>query len=139
MAASAGSGRRTHETGAGGKSLVGTVKVFIAEALGETGDVTAGLEEIDQAFAAMEEIGEAITKAEAHRIKGKLLLMRSEANAGEAESCFRKAIEIAQKARPASPAARQDRPISPNTGAKRHVASQVRLGSPMEPIHGSIL
>ncbi len=76
--------------------MVGTFKVFIAEALGETGDVTAGLEEIDQAFAAMEEIGEAITKAEAHRIKGKLLLMRSEANAGEAESCFRKAIEIAQ-------------------------------------------
>jgi predicted ATPase len=40
-----------------------------------------------------------VDKAELYRLKGELLLLQNASGAAEAESCFREAIEIAQRQR----------------------------------------
>jgi predicted ATPase len=60
-----------------------------------------GLSAIDEGLARAAETGERMAEAELHRVKGELLIIRDPADDGQAERCFRAAIEIArrQKAR----------------------------------------
>jgi predicted ATPase len=44
----------------------------------------------------VDKTGERVYEAELHRLKGELLLQQSPDNAAEAETCFHKAIEVAQ-------------------------------------------
>jgi predicted ATPase len=47
--------------------------------------------------AAAEERENHVFEAEAHRLRGRLLLRRDDSNTAEAQSCFERAIEIARK------------------------------------------
>jgi class 3 adenylate cyclase/tetratricopeptide (TPR) repeat protein len=71
--------------------------VIIAMFLGQMGQCDEGLRTIDESFSIMERTGEFITEAEAHRIKGELLLAQDPSNAAQAEQSFRTAIEISRK------------------------------------------
>jgi predicted ATPase len=55
------------------------------------------LEYLDEALATIEETGERWHEAEAHRLRGELLLSLPTAETGVAESSFRKAIDVARR------------------------------------------
>ena len=55
-----------------------------------------GLKSLDDAFDAVRRNDERLWEPELHRLKGELLLSLSDGNGAEAETCFKKAIEIAQ-------------------------------------------
>ena len=74
-----------------------TYLAFIAMLLGRMGRCDEGLRTIDEAFSIMERTGEFIAEAEAHRIKGELLLAQDVSNAAQAEQSLRTAIEISRK------------------------------------------
>ena len=69
----------------------------IADALGRAGRFDEGLSTIDEAFPIIERTGGAMLEAEAHRVKGELLLAQDASNAAQAEQCFRDSIEIARR------------------------------------------
>jgi predicted ATPase len=69
---------------------------LLAEICRWSGRFEAGQNAIAEAFAFADESGERWWEADLHRLKGELLLAQSTANCGEAETCFRRAIEIAQ-------------------------------------------
>ena len=76
---------------------------LIAEALGDAGRHADGLECIAEAFDQVERHGERSHEPELHRIRGELLLGQRQprgaartARAGEAEVCFRRAIDLAR-------------------------------------------
>ncbi len=70
---------------------------LLAEALGRTGDAPAGLAVIEDALAGAAASGERHYEEELHRLRGELLLLRSEAaGSAEAEACFRAALERAR-------------------------------------------
>ena len=65
-----------------------------------TGRCAEGLAVIAEALALVEDTGERYSEAELWRVKGELLLKASASNTpAEAESCYRKAIEIARRQR----------------------------------------
>jgi tRNA A-37 threonylcarbamoyl transferase component Bud32/tetratricopeptide (TPR) repeat protein len=74
----------------------------VADLLGESGHIAAGLDLIDEALAKIEPTGERFWEAEIWRVKGDLLLQRDEQlhqvsnSETEAETCYLKAIEIAR-------------------------------------------
>jgi len=71
---------------------------FIAMFLGRMGQCDEGLRTIEESFSIMERTGEFLTKAEAHRLKGELLLAQdASTDAAQAEASFRTAIEISRK------------------------------------------
>jgi predicted ATPase len=88
---------------------------LLSQALGKTGQVREGLRLLDEALAMAQRSGEGYYEAELYRLKGELLLMQTTgrgaslaAPAGtavagksaievQAESCFRQALEIAQR------------------------------------------
>jgi len=65
----------------------------LAEACGKVGRIEEGLETLAEAFAFVQVTGERFYAAELHRVKGDLLRTQSE---GEAEACYRQAVEIAR-------------------------------------------
>jgi predicted ATPase len=69
---------------------------LLAEAQGTLGEPEAGLTAITEALTRVDTTGERWYEAELHRLKGALLLQQSLDNQAEAESCFHKAIAIAQ-------------------------------------------
>jgi predicted ATPase len=69
---------------------------LLAEACGEAGRLDDGLSALTEAIAAADEHGIRQYEAEAHRLKGELLLRRDHSKAAEAQSCFQRAIEIAR-------------------------------------------
>jgi hypothetical protein len=69
----------------------------LAEIYGESGEAGIGLEFIDRALDVVSRTGERIWEAELHRIKGGLFLAENAGNCGQAEQCFRTAVEIAQR------------------------------------------
>ncbi len=69
----------------------------MAEAYGQGGQAEEGLTSVDEGLAFVERTDERFYEAELNRLQGELLLQQSRAQQSEAESCFRKAIEIAQK------------------------------------------
>ena len=58
--------------------------------------MSEGFEAIEEALSLIEETGERMSEAEANRIKGELLLRQDKPTQSGAETCFRKAIEVAQ-------------------------------------------
>ena len=69
---------------------------FLAEAHGDAGHVTQGLQIFNDGFEHSNKTREHWCNAELHRLKGELTLQHSQDTA-EAEACFQKSIEIAQK------------------------------------------
>ena len=70
---------------------------LLAEIQGKAGQVEAGLTSLVEAIAFVDRTAERFYEAELYRLKGALLLQQSQKNDAEAEECFRKAIEVAQK------------------------------------------
>ncbi len=69
----------------------------LAATLGLAGQFDQGLRTIDEAFPIIERTGDRMFEAEAHRVKGELLLAQDASNAAQAEQSFRTAIEIARR------------------------------------------
>ena len=69
---------------------------LLAEALGNESRAEEALNVLAEALAVASKNGDLMYEAEIHRLKGELLL-GSSANRSEAESCFRRAIEIARR------------------------------------------
>jgi predicted ATPase len=70
---------------------------LLAEACMKTGRLDDGLSALTEALAVADEREARVYEAEAHRLKGELLLKQNNSNAAEAQSCFQRAIEIARK------------------------------------------
>ena len=76
----------------------------LAEACGKAGRVEDGLQALAEALAMVDYTGECVYEAELHRLRGELTLQQFKVQSSkfkeaetEAEACFLKAIEIAQK------------------------------------------
>ena len=69
---------------------------LLAEAYGNDEQVEAGLSTVAEALAFVERTEERFVEAELHRLKGELLLQQPQAQQGEAETCFHRAIEVAR-------------------------------------------
>jgi adenylate cyclase len=69
----------------------------LAQAHGKTGRVAEGLGLIEESLATVAGTGQKSAEPELHRIKGELLLLQDNSKPAEAESCFRTAIEKAQR------------------------------------------
>jgi predicted ATPase len=69
----------------------------LAEIYGKSGEAAIGLELIDGGLEQVSRTDERIWEAELHRIKGELLLIEDPESCGQAEQCFRTAVEIAQR------------------------------------------
>ncbi|MGD9031130.1 MAG: adenylate/guanylate cyclase domain-containing protein [Desulfobacteraceae bacterium] len=70
---------------------------LLAEAYGVVGQPEEGLTVLAEALAIVENTGERSWETELHRCKGALLLIQQGQNVGEAEECFRKAIDTARR------------------------------------------
>jgi class 3 adenylate cyclase/predicted ATPase len=69
---------------------------MLVEAYGKTGRSEEGLTVLAEAFAAVESNEDRLYEPELYRLKGTLLMTRSEKNQAECEACFRRALEIAR-------------------------------------------
>jgi len=67
---------------------------LLAEAHGKVGHPEEGLTVLVEALAMVDNTGQRYWEAELHRRKGELLLMQQERKVGEAEVCFRKALDV---------------------------------------------
>jgi predicted ATPase len=56
-----------------------------------------GLRTLSEGFTLLDSTEERFYEAELHRVKGELLLMRSDSNLAEAASCFERALTVARK------------------------------------------
>ncbi len=70
---------------------------MLAEACIEAGRLDEGLSALTEALATADVNEVRIGKPEMHRLKGELLLREDDSNIGEAQNCFRRAVEIARK------------------------------------------
>jgi predicted ATPase len=70
---------------------------LLAEAYGKVGQPEEGLAVLAEALAIVDDTGERNWEAELHRSKGELLLMQQGQKLGEAEECFRQALDIAHR------------------------------------------
>jgi class 3 adenylate cyclase/predicted ATPase len=70
---------------------------LLAEACMKTGRFDDGLSALTEALVAADEHENRAFEAEAHRLKGELLLRQDDSKAAEAQSCFERAIEVARK------------------------------------------
>jgi predicted ATPase len=68
----------------------------LAEAYGKVGQTNEGLTLLAEALTLMNETEERLGEAELYRIKGELLLKQAVPDEHEAESCFHKAVDLAQ-------------------------------------------
>ena len=71
-------------------------RALLVAAFGNMGHVAKGLRALDEAFADVRQTGERWLEPELHRLKGELLLHQSSDNQTEAESCFHRALTVAQ-------------------------------------------
>ncbi len=69
----------------------------LAECYARLGDVENGLRIVAEGLAQVDRTGERTCEAELHRLNGELLLVQYMPSTSEAESAFRRAIEIAQQ------------------------------------------
>jgi DNA-binding SARP family transcriptional activator len=73
---------------------------LLAQGCVQTGQTEAGLEALDEAMTWMDQTGVHVFEAEAHRLRGDLVLAgqpRGEETARSAEACFRNAIAVARR------------------------------------------
>jgi predicted ATPase len=71
--------------------------VLLAEAAGCTGQVTEGFRLLAEVLGAFETSGRGDLLAEAHRLRGELLLRQAVPDAAQAGACFQKALAIARR------------------------------------------
>jgi len=81
----------------GGELWQGRTFALLAEACGEAGRPEEALAALGEAFDRESRMGRAVSGPDLYRLKGELLLMQNDSNVEEAETCFRRAIEIARK------------------------------------------
>jgi len=81
---------------AGTETLRPHVLCLLAEAYGEKDRLDDGLSALAESLAAADAQEERHYEAEIHRLKGDFLLRQDQSNAPEAETCFRRAVEIAR-------------------------------------------
>jgi predicted ATPase len=74
----------------------GPVQGLLAEVYARVGRADEALAIVDQELARVERSGARLEEPRLHQIKGEATLGRDFSAAGEAEDCFRKAIEIAK-------------------------------------------
>jgi class 3 adenylate cyclase len=67
----------------------------LAEAMASAGDVAGARSVLQEAFAFVEQSGERFWLAELNRLDGQIAIQQPEPDPARAESCFRKAVEIA--------------------------------------------
>jgi predicted ATPase len=70
---------------------------LLAEASGQVGQTTAGLEALTEALATVAQSAARWWEAELYRLRGELLLQGSESHSGEAEACFQQALNVARR------------------------------------------
>ena len=70
---------------------------LLGQVCGWSGAYAEGLEALGEALRFVEQIGERTWEAEIHRLKGELLLARSQGDQSEAEACFSKSIDVARE------------------------------------------
>ena len=70
--------------------------LLLADAYGKLDQIEAGLKALAEGFALVEKLGTYCYESEMHRLKGELLLSQASDNQADAETCFQKAISIAQ-------------------------------------------
>jgi predicted ATPase len=70
---------------------------LLAEAYGEIGQPEEGLTVLVEALEMVDNSGERNWEAELHRRKGELLLLQQGQKVGQAEECFRQALDIARR------------------------------------------
>jgi predicted ATPase/class 3 adenylate cyclase len=70
---------------------------LLAEAHGKAGQIEEGLAVLNQALDTVNKTGERNWEAELHRRKGEILLMQQGQKVGEAEECFRQALDTARR------------------------------------------
>jgi predicted ATPase len=80
----------------GGVNITTLMLASLAEAHGKIDQNEEGLRVLAEALALVDKTEERFWEAEIHRLKGELLLQLSSDNAVEAESCYQKALSIAQ-------------------------------------------
>lgn len=80
----------------GGRLFDCGLTASLAEAYALSGQRHKAFDLIDEALAHIDQSQERYDASKAYLVKGRLLLMGENANAPDAETCFRKAIEIAQ-------------------------------------------
>jgi tetratricopeptide (TPR) repeat protein len=74
-----------------------SLSIILAHAYLPAGHTERALPIIAEELAGIEHSGAYMEAAELHRLKGQAILMRESSACSEAESCFRKAIEIAKR------------------------------------------
>jgi predicted ATPase len=70
---------------------------LLPEAYGKVGQPEEGLSVLVEALALVDNTGQRNWEAELYRLKGELLLMQQGQKVGEAEECFRKALDVARR------------------------------------------
>ena len=80
----------------GGKVQRPFFLALLAEAYGKVGQAKEGLTVLVEAFAIVDNAGQRYWEAELYRRKGELLLKQQGQKGGEAEECFRKALDTAR-------------------------------------------
>ena len=70
---------------------------LLSEAYWEAGQSEEGLKVLVEALALVDKTGERYWEAELRRQEGELFLMQQEQKLGEAEECFRKALDTARR------------------------------------------
>ena len=75
----------------------GLLKIALAEAEAEAGDLNRALEVLDEGLATTERTGFRAFEAELHRARGDILLQRDPANSAPAEEAFLTAIAVAKQ------------------------------------------
>ncbi len=70
---------------------------LLAEAYGKVGQPKEGLTVLAEALTIVDNTGQRYCEAELHRRKGELWLMQQGQKVGEAEECFRQALDIARR------------------------------------------
>ena len=75
----------------------GPIKIALAEAEAQAGDVDRAIAILDEALATADRLGYRAFEAELHRARGEVLLSRDPVNPARAEEAFKTAIEIARQ------------------------------------------
>ena len=75
----------------------GPIKIALAEAEAQAGDVDRAIAILDEALATADRLGYRAFEAELHRARGEVLLSRDPVNPAPAEEAFKTAIEIARQ------------------------------------------
>ena len=109
----------------GTKAWASLYLAILADACLEAGQLQQAQSTLDEAFMAVQHSGERMVESELHRLQGELLLARAEE--GEAESCFRQAVEVARRQQARSWELRATMSLARLLGQQGHVEKARRM------------